>query len=179
MNDRDLEKLAHDYAAKAEQLLQQNGQPYTEDDIVKVAEFLIDNEYPQEDPVKELEQIKVAAFYDELEKLAEANPDSGLSELLKKKENEKIANAAAAAAELGLLAKADKWITRAGRRILNPTNRGVEDLNYVNNIGAQGKLTGPAAHEDFARRHARKAGYGALALGGLGTSYGGYRILKD
>lgn len=68
--NEDMQKLASEYAAVAENLLQQNGTEFTEDDVIKVAEFLIDQDYPETEKTaeEELQDIRVAAFNDELEK---------------------------------------------------------------------------------------------------------------
>lgn len=72
-NEQEMQKLANEYAGVAEQLLQQNGNPYTEEDVIKVAEFLIDQDYPEEQEktaAEQLQEIRMAAFNDELEKNA-------------------------------------------------------------------------------------------------------------
>jgi len=62
-------KLAEEYASVAVQLLEQQGQPYGDEDIIKVSEFLIDQDYKQEIE-KRAEEARVSAFYSELEKQA-------------------------------------------------------------------------------------------------------------
>ncbi len=71
--DQEMLKLAEEYAVIAEELLEDNGMPYDEDDVIKVASFLIDNEVDFEDEDDEDEEfdeedVRLAAFYDELEK---------------------------------------------------------------------------------------------------------------
>jgi hypothetical protein len=69
----EMEKLAGEYAELADALLQDQGVQYTDEDVVKVANFLIDNDYPdeQEKTAEEvLDEIRTAAFYDEIEKQA-------------------------------------------------------------------------------------------------------------
>ena len=76
MNE-DMVKLAEEYAEIAENLLEENGQAYTEDDVVKVANALIDLDYPEEnedtdeeDYEKLAEDAFLDGFNDELEKVA-------------------------------------------------------------------------------------------------------------
>jgi hypothetical protein len=69
----EMEKIAAEYAELAQALLEENGQPYGDDDIVKVASFLIDADYEQEEVDEDA--IRAAAFYDELEKSAGARMD--------------------------------------------------------------------------------------------------------
>lgn len=70
--DQEMVKLAGQYAELAETLLQKQGQRYTDEDIIKVANYLIDQDYPdlEKTAEEELAEIRTAAFYDELEKNA-------------------------------------------------------------------------------------------------------------
>lgn len=68
MNE-DIVKLAEEYASMAQKLLEEQGEPYTEEDIAKVAEFLIDNDYPSEDGVLSEQMSKISE--EDYEKLAE------------------------------------------------------------------------------------------------------------
>lgn len=74
MNKEALYKLAEEYAQVAEGLLEEQGLRYTEEDVIKVAEFLIDQDNVDAEKTAEeqLEEIRLAAFYDELEKDAAA-----------------------------------------------------------------------------------------------------------
>lgn len=68
----EFEKLASQYVEAAVKMLEENGQPYGDDDIEKVASFLIDADYAQDQQPVDEEAVRVAAFYDELQKQAEA-----------------------------------------------------------------------------------------------------------
>ncbi len=79
-------KLAEQYAEVAQNLLEEQGEPYTEDDIVKVANFLIDEDYPAETPENETEKLAeeafLAGFIEEMQKVAAWKTPNGYAEAL-------------------------------------------------------------------------------------------------
>ncbi len=156
MNE-DMMKLAEEYAAAAQTLLEEQGEPYTEEDIAKVAEFLIDSDYPSEDeaPEGELTQEEMSKLSEEdYEKLAEEAFVLGFEDEMEKQAKWPTPNQMAAdfgAYILSMLAKNPAALKPGGMK---------------------------AKAYDFFAKHPKTLGYGTAATGALAVGGAGYGATK-
>lgn len=146
MNE-DMMKLAEEYAAVAQNLLEDQGEPYTEEDIAKVAEFLIENDYPSED-------AEPAAEENDFDKLAEEAFLAGFEDEMQKQAMRTPNRMAADIGEYLI----DKLVYLKKQKI--------NGEQYL------GKKKNPTRY--WLANHPKTVGYGAMGLGAAAIGGGGY-----